>query len=379
MRDLVAEEEEALAVVQDHREDVEVDESLTVQPRALLTVGNPMANRPKLHFGYLHPQHQALPGQHPVPAAYQMPQQRPGYPQTRPIGYHVPVAPARKGTGVAVVVVGILIGLIGVVLVLSQLADKAGSGGGKLAEPVTEGSAVASSDDVGWEEPEAERLMVGAGVALAEEAEIVRPPVFSLSALEDRPFERYSVNLPDGVKLVDSEFGGAALRFGAGAKGVELSGIGGIDFGGSISVAAWIRIKPSTSERLIFARKNADGMPIYMKVIPQGEKFHGCVVFGCDGLDPSSVRTSSRTPIDDGEWHFVMGMHDQEKGDLRIYLDGKRSSSRPGTVKCKGTLEPLSGSVMIGAGDFSGDIYGLRIYDWALRTADMEKVYNRRK
>ena len=118
------EEEEALAVVQDHREDIEVDDSLAVQPRALVTVGSPMANRQKLHFGYTHSQSHSYPGGYPVPPAYPVPQHRFGHPQTNPIGYPVPVAPTKPKHGMAVLIVGVLIGLIGVILVLSQLVGR---------------------------------------------------------------------------------------------------------------------------------------------------------------------------------------------------------------------------------------------------------------
>ena len=97
----------------------------------------------------------------------------------------------------------------------------------------------------------------------------------------------------------------------------------------------------------------------------------GCVIFGGPGLEPSSVRSSSNKPIDDGKWHFVMGMHDKKEGKLRVYVDGVISKSANAT----GTFPISTGPLSVGAGDFCGEIYGLRIYDWPLHTQDMLMVY----
>ena len=75
----------------------------------------------------------------------------------------------------------------------------------------------------------------------------------------------------------------------------------------------------------------------------QSEK-PGCVVFGGLGLTPGSVRSSSKKRVDDGEWHFVMGMHDEEEGKLRVYLDGKisKAANSKGTFRhCPGYLSAL--------------------------------------
>jgi len=367
------EEDDELAIVQDHREEVEVDESMTVQPRELVTVASPMANRPKLHFGYPQAPRQNYPGAYPVPVAnpMQMRGYRPGQPQTRQIGYHVPVAPPRQRNGLAIVIVGILIGLIGVIIVIGRLAGSSDTDRVKLSSAPTGAASPEITDGEGWDDLQAEE---------DQEPEVEAPslavvgpaPVFSLSALEERPFERYAVELPVGVSLVDTEFGGPALKFGAGSDGLEIHGGDELDFGGAISIAAWVRIGRETHERTIFARAGADGTsPMSLTVTSSKHRYPGCVIFGGAGLEPSSVRSSSKKPIDDGRWHFVMGMHDEKEGKLRVYVDGVISKSANAT----GTFPVCTGPMSVGAGDFCGEIYGLRIYDWPLHTTEMLKVY----
>ena len=357
------EEDDELAAVQDHREEVEVDESMTAQPRALVTVGSPMANRPKLHIGQ--PQPHGYPHPQPYVQGYPYPQHQNqvGLPHTRRLR-QPPVPPGEKRKYLTAVLCGVVLGIVALIVVLLQaskpsladLADVESSGKKRIADELTEGD--------GWEDAD-QRPEKGASA--------VSPgPVFSLSSMVNKPFDRYEVNLPEGVALVDRAGGGQSLRFGDSAGSVEIPDLKEANFGGSMSVAAWIRISPTDEERLIYLRKDGSSPSIYLKVTARSDAKPGCVVFGGKGMSPGSVRSSSKNRVDDGKWHFVMAMHDQEEKKLRIYIDGKISKS---AANIKGTVPDCRGSIWVGDEGFAGEIYGMRLFDWALATADMKKVF----
>lgn len=362
------EEDEELAMVQDHREEVEVDESMTVQPRALVTFGSPMANRPKLHFGYSHPQGYHYPGMAPQPQPVPPHQHPAGLHPTVPL-HQLPVPPAKANHRVAVLISGVLLGIVGLIFALTQLsgpsrADLADVGRGK--SPRTEKEKANNkglTDGDGWED---------ADVRPEKGASAVSPgPVFSLSAMVAEPYEKYRVDLPEGVTLTPRSSGGQSMRFGNGTSHVEIPEVDETNLGGSISVAVWIKVSPAESDRYIFARGSSGGPSIYMIVTSKSNDKPGCVRFGGKGLIPDWVISSSKNRIDDGKWHFIMGMHDKKEGKLRIYIDGKISKS----ANIKGTFPTSRGIMRIGCAGFAGEIYGLRIFDWALHTEDMKKVF----
>ena len=71
-----------------------------------------------------------------------------------------------------------------------------------------------------------------------------------------------------------------------------------------------------------------------------------------------------------------MGMHDRKEKKLRVYIDGKRPQS---IANVAGTFPTMRGGIWIGDPEFAGEIYGVRIFDWALHTEDMRKVFKQGK
>ncbi|MFT4547842.1 MAG: putative phosphodiesterase, partial [Verrucomicrobiales bacterium] len=135
------EEEDELAVVADHREAVEVDETMTAQPRALVTVGSPMANRAKLHFGYA-PQR---------PQPYQAAEQyRQAMPHTRQL--HQAPMPPKKRNGTAVLIVGMLLGVIALIWAMGYSSEPSKEDLGDLGGHVKKKQSPMLSKEDGWEE-----------------------------------------------------------------------------------------------------------------------------------------------------------------------------------------------------------------------------------
>ena len=235
------EEEEEMAMVQDHQEEVEVDESLVAQPRALVTVGSPMANRPKLHFGFGHQQNP-----HYQQQAHQAhPQSYPGgaNPNTRQL--HPVTGNQGSRNGLAVIIVGVLLGIIALIFTIAHFAgspksengagkSKKGRSGSAESKGSTEGGLLS---DEGWEDPGEEN-----GSATNRSA--VSPgPIFSLSSMEENPYK--GVTIPSGVEIAPRELGGKLLRFGSKPEhvAVDAGSLRSIRTS-SVSVAVWIKVKP---------------------------------------------------------------------------------------------------------------------------------------
>ena len=365
------EEEEELALVQDHLEEVEVDEEMTAQPRALVSVGSPMANRPKLHFGYTpqpgYPPPQVYPGAHPPV--------QPGLPHTRPL-YQVPVAPKRNIT--AIWIVGSLIGLVALIFVLSQMG---GPSEVDLATVDTSSkeSADLVGDDEGWEDPEPTAPR-SAAISVPMDRPSFPPrltgsaAVFSLSSFEEKPFEKYDIQLPAKVQLVESEMGEGTLKFGSKAAAVQLEAPPELEFGGSISIAVWVKVKPSNRERLIYGRLEGKSKLMTLSITSTKHKYPGCAIFTGKGVK-EPIRSSSKKRIDDGKWHLVVVMHNDDEDQLRIYIDGVRSRA----MKPKGTYPKITAPVVIGGNRFDGEIYGLRIFDRGLSVSEIDRIYEVRR
>jgi len=362
------EEEEELAMVHDHVEEVEVDESMTAQPRSLVTLGSPMANRPKLHFGFGH-------AHAPTPQQYHPQQQQPGHSgtaQTRQL-HQMPGQP-KKRNGLAILIVGVLIGLIGLVFVISQFAgsgddeDEQGSSGTKSRSKKS-GGGLLSGD--GWEEPDGEGVSVRSAVSPG--------PILSLSSLEKKPFEKLAVKIPTGVELAKRKGGGQLLRFGSEPAHVEIeAGAMRSIRTSSVSIGVWIKVSPADHDRIILARAGDDGLPLSLTITSAKNAKPGCAVFGDGGLSVGSVRSASKNRIDDGEWHFIIGAYLKEEGKLRVYVDGEKSKESRG----RGSFGRMEGPLLVGGGHegygaFEGEIYGVRIFDWGLRSADVKSVFQK--
>ena len=223
-----------MAVVQDHREEIVIDEPLTAQPRALITVGSPMANRPKLHFGYSHPQARVYPASTPtavcVPAgdAATATGNCPGAPPPVASGDASAGTPqcdrrrdrrclARRRRP------GFFRDAI-----LRPVKGRA-CRREKHGEACGEKRGLELTAEDGWEDadprPEGGRSAVSRG------------PIFSLSSLVTDPFEKYDVTLPDGGHTSLSrrwresvafwgggELGGDPKRQGGGHRRLDVGG-----------------------------------------------------------------------------------------------------------------------------------------------------------
>ena len=129
---------------------------------------------------------------------------------------------------------------------------------------------------------------------------------------------------------------------------------------------------------MIVGRAGDDGLPISLTITSAKHEKPGCVIFGDGGLSIGAVRSASKNRIDDGKWHCIVGTYLKQEGKLRVYVDGAKSKEARG----RGTLGRMDGPLLIGGGHegfgpFEGDIYGVRIFDWGLRTEDAKKLFKK--
>jgi hypothetical protein len=144
--------------------------------------------------------------------------------------------------------------------------------------------------------------------------------------------------------------------------------------GGSFSVSAWI--KPSS-------------LNIIQRAVAKGSAANGWV-FGLTDTnkaqwsvteDTAAVRSlTGTTTFDTGTWHHVVGVFDVENNQTLLYVDRSVENSNAITA-IEGSMFNTS-NLMIGSSDeaglypFNGSVDDVRIYNYALTSAQIEDIYN---
>ena len=117
------------------------------------------------------------------------------------------------------------------------------------------------------------------------------------------------------------------------------------DFATGMSWMVWVKILNNSAEEIIFHRIDAGGNTPYY-----GGSIHastGKAQFHYYS-DASGTGNNVATygAVDDGVWHFVVGVFDQPNGIVRIYLDGQPNSGSTATYGATGSLAHPSDAIL---------------------------------
>jgi hypothetical protein len=165
---------------------------------------------------------------------------------------------------------------------------------------------------------------------------------------------------------------------------VDCGNPGGLDFGtGNWSVCAWVKTTMSgtgdPNKGVIYAKGgDHDGGHRYGLYVNENQNPQGRLTLVVDDNDVK-VMVDSNVPVNDGDWHHVVGLRDVN--DLRVYVDAVirgTNSSVPAGYDLSGTSQHNAYiGVITDHRDSSlekflrGSVYDVRIYTYALSDAEV--------
>ncbi|MCK4887048.1 MAG: hypothetical protein KAS96_06640, partial [Planctomycetes bacterium] len=175
----------------------------------------------------------------------------------------------------------------------------------------------------------------------------------------------------------DAAIGSGALKLGGYTDYVDLGNDSKFDMIDEITVSAWVKVQFFAEYLEAFVTKGDTSWRLQR--YSQGPN----VEFSCNGLfigpDEKGVyQLYSKTEIDDGKWHHIVGLYDGEK--IRIYIDGKLDAEKP----AQGKMDLNDCPVYIGENaenmgrGFCGWIDSVSIYNHALTEDEIQLLYNKK-
>jgi len=175
----------------------------------------------------------------------------------------------------------------------------------------------------------------------------------------------------------ESVVGSGALKLGGHTDYVDLGKYSKFDIADQITVSAWVKVEVFTSKLEAFVTKGDSSWRLQRH--EEGAK----VEFSCNGLfiEPDErgfYQLYSKTEIDDGKWHHIVGLYNGEK--ICIYIDGKLDAEKAATGKIALNNSPVyigENAGNMGRG-FCGWIDSVSIYNHALREDEVELLYNKK-
>lgn len=160
-----------------------------------------------------------------------------------------------------------------------------------------------------------------------------------------------------------------AYRFASGLS-AQADGDATLDFSGSFTVAALVRVHASQQQNVVFSQRNENCGMQHIQLYTSDSYVCGgnaAVSFGDNSGEHISCCSSGALPT--GEWIHLVGTYDGE--EMRLYIDGvlDAACAVPGTL-----LTTTDTIVHIGADEcgngFDGDIDDVRLYSTAADAAD---------
>ncbi len=161
---------------------------------------------------------------------------------------------------------------------------------------------------------------------------------------------------------------GQALEFDGSDDSVDISGFGTSD--GSVTIATWIKASNWSGENEIVFW--GDGSPQFELWDSSSDVLDFIYYDGSSsGIDAGITLPST------GEWHHIAGTYDDSTGDWKLFVDGveKKSVNDPINPSFSGS-NSLIGAHPSAGRYFDGKIDDTRVYDKALSTDEIQKLYD---
>jgi hypothetical protein len=147
---------------------------------------------------------------------------------------------------------------------------------------------------------------------------------------------------------------GGALRFDGLNDYVEVQSAPDIAFGASFTLEAWVRRAGAGSPDVVLAKEGPSGRNYRLRITTSNQ-----LELAWKSAGGTSRSTTGTRLLTDGAWHHVAGVHDQVRGEDRLYVDGMLDARRtdaaaPGTCndallvgarRSSGLKDPFAGDI----------------------------------
>jgi hypothetical protein len=180
-----------------------------------------------------------------------------------------------------------------------------------------------------------------------------------------------AASIPDGVR-------GRALRFDGATSFVQIPHTAAYDDTSAVTVEAWIRMDPvqSWDYPCVFDKSHRawDEPPFCTGYTLQDPGDRSLAFFACG--EPSCSGAAAGEPLNDGDWHFVVGTVSTADSIIRFYLDGMLA----GEADYEQPLGVNGGDLFIGrhyllGRYYTGDIDEVQVYSGALSAEEIAADY----
>jgi len=167
---------------------------------------------------------------------------------------------------------------------------------------------------------------------------------------------------------------GGALEFDGRTTFVDCGRAPEFDFSGGMTVAAWIKVRDFNRTWQAIVTKGETAWRL------QRQQNSGMVTFSFNtgaevkSGDQGLVSLVSKTKVDDGQWHHLVGVSDGHRAAL--YVDGELEDSAEARPIAQNSAPMRIGSnaAALGRG-FNGWIADVRLYGYGLSEADVKALY----
>ncbi len=175
----------------------------------------------------------------------------------------------------------------------------------------------------------------------------------------------------------DSAVGSGSLKLGGYTDYVNLGNDPKFDITDEITVSAWVKVQFYAEYCEAFVTKGHTSWRLQR--FGQGPN----VEFSCNGLfikrdEKGIYQLYSKTEIDDGKWHHIVGLYDGEK--VCIYVDGKLDAEKSaiGKIALNDCPVYIGENVANMGRGFCGWIDSVSIYNHALTEDEIQLLYNKK-
>jgi len=184
---------------------------------------------------------------------------------------------------------------------------------------------------------------------------------------QDSSGNNHNGTLVGNAKWTQGKIGGAVELDGKSGF-VRIADKSAFDIAGQITVACWANIRSVPAEYTAIVTKGNNSWRL--STVQSQRKFHASV------NDWQQLTLDGSTEVAPNQWHHVATVYNG--GEIRIYVDGKLDAAKP----WKGGIAKNDFDVLIGENAeqkgrfFDGLIDDVRIYNYALKEADIIALYN---
>ena len=177
----------------------------------------------------------------------------------------------------------------------------------------------------------------------------------------------------NGVSKIPGRREGYALHFDGTGHAVIPETV--VDTSAGYTVCAWL-LHDSSGRMTAVSIGNLHHGAFYLQYISSEGGFKFAVTVS--ERDPLAIFVASSTPSVDGEWRHVTGVHDAERREIKLYIDGVWEGTTPYETAWRADGATYLGGceVMDTIKDrWRGAMDDIRIYDRALSDAEIAELY----